>query len=379
MLRPGNPMFVILPNESNEAIYHQGKVIESDAQMFVAKFDKLQPLEPRSEIYAYGEVDGKFFQQKAIVEETFLMEPYPILKFRRIGAASPSEKRCSFRVKTTNMNIIGRIGWDTDCPVTDVSLEGFGAITTTELEVGSLVDISIKYDSQVLEGEVRVQSTSILSNDRYRCGMMIPERNGKMRRSLEKIASSIQRLQLRTNADFKAFDAEAEVNGEIIFSIIDASGEFREMILDLLEKNGISNLQREEWYKQQAWLNTLTAVTERMGPDVLFNIGLRVPDNGQYPPGIDSLDNALKLLDFAYHMNHRNGDVGQQKFKILGERTFEVICQTPYPCDFDRGIFVTLCNRFRPKGSKVFASVEHDDSKPCRKQGAKSCTYLISW
>ena len=55
-----------------------------------------------------------------------------------------------------------------------------------------------------------------------------------------------------------------------------------------------------------------------------------------------------------------------------------MICKNPYPCDFDKGIIKAVAKKFKPKDS-VNIIVEHDESAPCRKKGADSCTYLVSW
>ena len=56
------------------------------------------------------------------------------------------------------------------------------------------------------------------------------------------------------------------------------------------------------------------------------------------------------------------------------ERRIISVCENPYPCDFDRGILTTLAAKFE-RASRV----THDDSAPCRKNGADSCKYIIAW
>lgn len=378
MLKAGAPIFVTIPEESEAPVYHPGRVLESNSEGFLAEFSQLPDITEGSSVCACGEVGGKFFQQQAVVKEICRISP-PVLRFHRVGNASSAEKRTSFRVRTTKLNLAARIGAELRCPVTDVSPEGFGAVTSTPLAPGDTITVQFEYENQVFEGEVRVQSASALPNGRRRTGFWIPERSGKMRRLMERIASSVQRRQLRTMAGFKALDQDAEVNGETIFSIIDALDEFKSTALKILEKQGIVDPQPGEWYNQQAWLDAFTAISEKLGSDALFNIGFKTPKHSHFPPGIDCLDKALSLLDVAFHMNHRNGEVGHYELKIPGEKTFELVCRNPYPCDFDRGVLVALCQRFVPKGASVHAMVIHDDSKPCRKQGGNSCTYLIRW
>jgi hypothetical protein len=200
-----------------------------------------------------------------------------------------------------------------------------------------------------------------------------------MRRILERIASTFQRMHLRSLAEFRVLDANAEVNGESILALVDGMGSFRETALKILAQQGITDLQPGEWYAQQSLLDALGVISEKLGADALYNIGLKIPDNAQFPSDIDSLDRALNVLDNAYHMNHRYGEIGHYQLNNVGDFGFEMVCENPYPCDFDRGILAALCSRYKPKGSGATATVIHDDLKPCRKNGASSCTYRVTW
>jgi hypothetical protein len=91
-------------------------------------------------------------------------------------------------------------------------------------------------------------------------------------------------------------------------------------------------------------------------------------------------------------MNHRiNGEVlfnpktgamkegiGHYSFEKTGPRAANMVCKNPYPCDFDRGIIESAARKFKPADS-IILSVTHDDSKPCRKKGHDSCTYIVTW
>ena len=60
--------------------------------------------------------------------------------------------------------------------------------------------------------------------------------------------------------------------------------------------------------------------------------------------------------------------------KIDGKNMIISECNNPYPCAFDKGIITAMAQKFEVK-----ANIIHDDSKPCRKNGADSCTYIITW
>ncbi len=177
---------------------------------------------------------------------------------------------------------------------------------------------------------------------------------------------------------YKARSATVEVNGETVLAIVDGMGSSKGMALKVLEENGLKDPKPGSWYSQQGWLNSFKAIADKIGPATLFQIGKRIPENAVFPPGIDTIDKAMAGIDMAYHMNHRGGDIGVYAYSSTGETTGKMVCDNPYPCDFDRGIVEAMAKRFKPETS-IGMKVIHDDSCPCRKNGAESCTYQISW
>ncbi len=193
-------------------------------------------------------------------------------------------------------------------------------------------------------------------------------------------------------AQFKAFAADVEVNGETVLSIVEGMGNSKEMALSILAKHGIANPQPGQWYAQQSWLDAFKTIAESIGENTLFAIGRKIPEKAQFPPAIDNIEKALAAIDIAYHMNHRirgvtlfdpsNGSmkegIGHYTYEKIDGKSARMLCKNPYPCDFDRGIIEAMGRRFKPKDS-LFLTVAHDDSQPCRKKGSDTCTYHVSW
>lgn len=173
-------------------------------------------------------------------------------------------------------------------------------------------------------------------------------------------------------AEYIAFDEHVEVNGQTILSTLAGVGE---AVRPILDRYGLSSLQPEEWYPQQAWLNVLKDIHDGNFLN-LVGIGMAIPENAKFPTEIDSIDSALKLLDTAYHMNHRNGEIGHYHYQPVSEGAIDVICDNPYPSDFDYGIIYGLVKRFRPEGTE-FKVVR--EPSPCRKKGDDICIYHVLW
>ena len=178
-------------------------------------------------------------------------------------------------------------------------------------------------------------------------------------------------------AQYKAFAPGVEVNGETILSFINGMGVFKDMFDIILSDNGIKDPKDGTWYLQQNWLNAFKTIAQKTGPATLKKIGSNVPANAIWPAQIDTIEKALASIDIAYHMNHRGGEIGHYQFKKASDRSAFIICNNPYPCDFDKGLIEVTSLKFAKEGQ--YPLVKHENPQVCRKTGAAACTYFISW
>jgi len=193
-------------------------------------------------------------------------------------------------------------------------------------------------------------------------------------------------------AQFIAFNSEVEVNGQTALSFVNSMRKGKEKRLAILEKHGISPVEGE-WYNQQKWLDAFKEIASSVGDMNLFLIGTAIIKSAQFPP-ISNLEEGLRLLDVAYHMNHRldnqvmfnpeNGNImdGIGHYQLTGfdakNRSATMLCNNPYPSKFDEGLITQMVRNFKPDDS-TFQEVKLDISKESRTKGADSCSYLISW
>lgn len=179
-------------------------------------------------------------------------------------------------------------------------------------------------------------------------------------------------------AQFKVFSDDSETLGVSLMIWIKESGFFKQKIQEILAEKGVREIQPDKWYPMQLVLDIHRTIYETVGPNTLFLMGKYVPEYAVFPPDIDALGKALASIDAAYHMTNRGKSIGYYKFKRTGQRTAAMICNNPFPCDFDRGIISGMIDKFKPKGCLHKARLTHEESL-CRKKGDNSCTYLISW
>ncbi len=178
-------------------------------------------------------------------------------------------------------------------------------------------------------------------------------------------------------AQYKTFDPGVEVRGDVVLSLVNVMGAFKALALAILKGNGIDSPQPDRWYSQQAWLDSFKTISQEIGPNTLYQIGRQIPQDAVFPPEIDNLQKVFSRLDDAYRESHRGGEVGHYHYASLSASIGRLESQTPYPCDFDRGLIHALAEKFEPAGR--FVEVRHEDNAPCKKLGADSCVYIISW
>ncbi|MBZ0307071.1 MAG: hypothetical protein K8I82_13455 [Anaerolineae bacterium] len=174
-------------------------------------------------------------------------------------------------------------------------------------------------------------------------------------------------------AEFVVFDPNVEVHGISVVSINQAMGK---KATPILQKYNLEVIDPEAWYNQQNYLKAFEEVS-KMGFFNLISIGMKIPDLALFPP-IKTVEEALALLDTAYQMNHRGGDIGEYRLEKISGREAHLICRNPYPSDFDYGLIYRLTQKFLPDDSDG-AIVIRDETAPTRKKGADSCTYIVKW
>lgn len=173
-------------------------------------------------------------------------------------------------------------------------------------------------------------------------------------------------------AEYVSFDPNVEVLGRVLFSWIEGTGGD---IIPALEAHGIVDVDPDSWYPLQTALAALKTFSQSTN---LVNMGKKIIDNAKFPlEQMTSIERAIELIDQAYHMNHRHGEIGHYRAETAGERHIVMVAENPYPSDFDYGLLWSIATRFMPEDADVV--VELDLNKPTRLEGANSCTYHITW
>lgn len=170
------------------------------------------------------------------------------------------------------------------------------------------------------------------------------------------------------------FAPDATVSGGNILSMLAAMGPFRRRGEQILEENGIPDVEAEGWYPLTAYVAALRAIGQKMGPNTLFQVGRQIPNHVALPPGIDTFEKVLASFGMAFDMNHHGAQPGAITYELISPRTASITTGTPYPCDFDRGVIVG----FFQKLLDTRVTVEAIENAPCKARGGETCTYGVT-
>lgn len=188
--------------------------------------------------------------------------------------------------------------------------------------------------------------------------------------------------------------AGIEVSGGTIHGYLEAFGHFRALGSSLLLAEGIGKqgpdgmaiIDPTAWYPAERFLSIFSPVVKQLGESTLHQIGVGVMKNIQWPPGMNTVEALVMMIDFGYHMHHRRHGrlmadpetrqmlegIGHYVGRVVSKDSFAIDVDSVYPCMFDKGL---LFGAVRRLGAK--ASILHDETQPCRSRGAERCTYLV--
>jgi hypothetical protein len=179
--------------------------------------------------------------------------------------------------------------------------------------------------------------------------------------------------------EFELPHADVLVHGQVIEVFLAAFGAYQERGKALICRHlGIDDLSgaATAFYPAQLYLQALREMQEQFGSALLTKMGRKIMDTMPFPPGIDSVETVMASVNASFQMNHKNaeGKLGAYHWTLESPNHGTMVSDHPYPCAWDMGVLIGCATRFAPH-----ATVTHDDTKPCRHEGAETCTYRVEW
>jgi len=179
--------------------------------------------------------------------------------------------------------------------------------------------------------------------------------------------------------EYISFDPDAEVAGYSMRSLILCLNQ--EHIQPVLEKLGLTEIDPDEWYPLQTWLDVFNEM-QAGSISTMFDfvsIGMKVIELAKIPPDVANEDYEAIVLrhNDTYHNQHRGGDIGEYRVEKVDEGHIRVAVRTPYPEDFAYGVLYGQARRFLPEDTRFVVSF--DENLPRRSQGGEETIIHIEW
>ncbi|RLI00399.1 hypothetical protein DRO30_05885 [Candidatus Bathyarchaeota archaeon] len=174
--------------------------------------------------------------------------------------------------------------------------------------------------------------------------------------------------------EYEAISSAARVKGNAMLAIVNGIMH-RDLALEILAKHGITDIDPDEWYPEQSWLDAFAEIGADLGDAALYAIGRAIPQVIDIPDDINSAIEAIERLDEVYQSHHK-GLSGAYVVEITGESSARIISKNPRPCAYDMGFITAYVEMFN--GGKT-VSIEHEDELRCRKHRCADCSYIVNW
>lgn len=127
--------------------------------------------------------------------------------------------------------------------------------------------------------------------------------------------------------------------------ITETCGGFERRTRTILERNGLPEPEADEWYPLADVRALYEDIHSTTGRNIVEQLGVTFPGVAQWPVGVAGVGAALAELDGVHQRLHR-GEAGGYSFTRTGERTGRLVCDTPYPAAFERGVVRGIGKRF---------------------------------
>jgi hypothetical protein len=165
-----------------------------------------------------------------------------------------------------------------------------------------------------------------------------------------------------------------QVSGRAIESTLDqVMVVFRRRIEEALTEQGIDDVNSHRWYPVGQFADVLEMVERDAGEAVVRKLGAAIPESMDWQGSPVSVKEGLDALPDGYRTCHR-GLTGGYDMESSDENSATVVCETPYPPEFDKGVIKGTAERF----GAGFTKIEELNATP-RASGETAHTYEVSW
>ena len=163
-------------------------------------------------------------------------------------------------------------------------------------------------------------------------------------------------------ATFKLLHPDTEILGQMVIDFEQAANSTA--FMPILEKHGLDNVQGDEWYSGQAWLDVLNEIhSDRYNRYFsLVSIGMKQIDNVDWPPEYLAMNPEEVILSInpIYQSHCRGTDTGEIEFEKVTDTHFKVILRVFEPDDIWYGNLYQIVKTFNKSGKAFTLSYDQD-------------------
>jgi hypothetical protein len=188
------------------------------------------------------------------------------------------------------------------------------------------------------------------------------------------------------------------ISGRAIRTLVELLGEDKAMAIRIMKFHKISDDQApekfsinpDEWYNLDRYLLGFKDIQEKVGEEKIRQVAYTTIQYAPLPTFIQDITTSLKHMAKAYHLNlSRDGirtmyDEATGKIQegagkilvdpILGIHKIILTSTTCFPTFYELGLIEGFALKFQPN-----AMVTIDKSKPMKKYGGDSNTFIVNW
>lgn len=182
-------------------------------------------------------------------------------------------------------------------------------------------------------------------------------------------------------AQFTTSSQKSIVSGSIVCTLVASICDKNNEVAEILTAHELDNPRPDAWYSLQGYLQVLQAISQKMGPHWLFNLGKNILEQTQIPA--HDLQEALQYIESLHQHETETDATGERTYyKLLSysedRKEAHVECRNPFPCYFDRGVLTSVFRNFQ-RGDVQSVHVALDNHLPSRLAGAHVSYYTILW
>ena len=151
----------------------------------------------------------------------------------------------------------------------------------------------------------------------------------------------------------KRVSPRLEINGAYLLGVIGSINEHS--VKEIRTRYGLDNIEPDRWYPAQKVVDFYYEIEHKTGGMFdLVAIGINVVKNIEYPPGVETMQQALGIANEMHRGGWRGADPGDMDIEIIADHHVRfTFVDLPLPVDLIYGICYGMVKRFAGQSKEI--------------------------